>query len=149
METWKIDVYIIVLAMITCRVGNNQEIGRLDILAKDTRGSSLNSKVWLDYCSLVHFGIGMLLQKMLVFIPVSNQVRHILMVMLVSGFEIGENNPQFVKLWADASYTGDSLSNVLTDIIAAMIGYELAKHLPFYPTIIAAFLLIKFSPCRS
>jgi hypothetical protein len=71
------------------------------------------------------------------------------MVMLVSGFEIGENNPQFVKLWADESYTGDSLSNSFTDIITAIIGYEVANYLPFYPTIIAGFLLIKFTPCRS
>ena len=93
METWKIDVYIIVIAMIACRVGNNQELGRMDILARDTRGSSLNSKVWLDYCSIIHFAAGMLLQKMFVYLPVSNKIRHVLMVMLVSGFEIGENNP--------------------------------------------------------
>jgi len=149
MELWKIDVYIIVIALITCRIGNNQEVGRLDILVKDTRGSPLNSKIWLDYCSIVHFGAGMLLQKMLEFVPVSNKVRHILMVMVVSGFEIGENNPQFVKLWADASYTGDSLTNTFTDIIAAIIGYELAKYLPFLPTVIVSALFIKFAPCRS
>ena len=149
METWKIDVYIIVIAMIACWVGNNQEVGRAKILMKDTRGSPLNSKVWLDYCSIVHFAAGLLVQKMLVFVPVSNKVRHIFMVMLVSGFEIGENNPQFVKLWADASYTGDSLINAFADIIAAIVGYEVAKYLPFWPTVVAGALLVKFAPCRS
>ena len=149
METWKIDVYIIVISLVACRIGNNQEIGRLDILAKDTRGSSLNSKVWLDYCSIVHFAIGMLLQKLLLFLPVSTQERHIIMSVLVSGFEIGENNPKFVKLWADESYTGDSLINSFTDIITAVLGYELARYLPFYPTLIAGALLIRFAPCRS
>ena len=149
METWKIDVYIIVISLVACRIGNNQEIGRLDILAKDTRGSSLNSKVWLDYCSIVHFAIGMLLQKLLLFLPVSTQERHIIMSVLVSGFEIGENNPKFVKLWADESYTGDSLINSFTDIITAVLGYELARYLPFYPTLITGALLIRFAPCRS
>lgn len=149
METWKIDVYIIVISLVACWIGNNQEVGRMNILARDTRGSSLNSKVWLDYCSIVHFAIGMLLQKLFLFLPVSNQVSHIMMVVLVSGFEIGENNPKFVKLWADESYTGDSLINSFTDIITAVLGYELAKYLPFYPTVIVAALLVKFAPCRS
>jgi hypothetical protein len=122
-----INVIIIIATLVYCRWSNEQKIGTIDTLWGAGKNSS---QQWFDIFTAIHFTAGMLFEKLLsgIYKP---DYAFVSFVVVVCIFEAVENKKGVVKLWNDSSYKGDSIINVFTDIVAAILGYIFAKRLPF------------------
>ncbi len=97
--------------------------------------SSHNSQHILDPYTFTHVLHGVLLCGILYWLPssLSERFRLLTAVVLESGWEIFENCPIIIERYRAATiskdYFGDSIANSVTDIVACVIGYQLAFHL--------------------
>lgn len=130
------ELFILLVTLLLLRTVNHQDIGTLNKLYFSENNSHMNSKAWFDVCSIGHFKVGMGLQKVLSLLPLSENVRHIMMFVIVCLYEIIENNESRISAWVVKTYTGDSMINSFTDIGCAVAGYYTCTFIPWIPFLV-------------
>ena len=72
-------------------------------------------------------------------------VRLAIAVGIEAAWEVAENSPRVIEAYRKqalaAGYTGDSILNSLTDTLAMMTGFALARLLPWRATVVLALAL--------
>lgn len=101
-----------------------------------------NSQHLIDPYSFTHVLHGVVLCGLLYLMPrrVSEPSRFLTAVILEAGWEILENSPTIIERYRAATiskdYFGDSIINSAGDLIACIVGYQLARQLGFRRSIV-------------
>jgi len=104
------------------------------------------SKMWFDSFTFTHINMGILAQKIFpLFIP-TKSMQFLTFFVLICLFEIIENTYPFTLLWKDVNYNGDSIINIITDILTAVFGYYVASFLNLLPALYIVVILYSFVP---
>jgi len=115
---------IIIATLYYCKFENEQNIGKVASLWGNGK---YNSQQWFDIWSLHHFIIGMVFEKFASFL-FKKEYAFVMFVAIACAFEILEGQKRHVGYWNESNYFGDSIINVFTDIVVAILGYGFAKQ---------------------
>ena len=121
------------------------ECGTIRMWVGDMRSSELSQQI-LDVYTPSHVIHGMLFYGLLHLLMPRAPV--LLRLLIAAGleiaWEIAENSPpviaEYRKQATAAGYTGDSIMNSLLDTVAMMIGFTLARLLPWQATVALAII---------
>jgi hypothetical protein len=93
---------------------------------------------WYTFTHIIH-GIGFYVLLWIVARRLPPDVRFLLAVIIEAAWEIVENTPFIINRYRAATisldYYGDSIVNSMSDIVAMMIGYWIAKRAPVWVTV--------------
>ncbi|HKY22071.1 MAG TPA: DUF2585 domain-containing protein [Vicinamibacterales bacterium] len=112
--------------------------------------SSENSQHLTDWYTFSHVlhGIGFYFLLWLVARRLDVGARFVLAVVLEAAWEVAENTPLIIDRYRAATisldYYGDSIINSVSDIIAMMLGFWIARKAPAWVSV-AVFLLVEVS----
>jgi hypothetical protein len=104
--------------------------------------SSENSQHLTDWYTFSHIIHGMAFYVILRFAArrLRSQTRFVLAVALEAFWEVLENTPMIIERYRAATvsldYYGDSVINSMSDILAMMFGYWLARRIPVWASIV-------------
>jgi hypothetical protein len=106
----------------------------------DIRSAELSQQVW-DWYTPSHVVHGILFYGLLhLLLPRAPVLVRLLIAAGIEGaWEIAENSPWVIEAYRKqalaAGYTGDSILNSLSDMVAMMTGFALARRLPWKITV--------------
>ena len=107
--------------------------------------SSETSQLLADPYSFTHVLHGILFYWLLSFTSFSPNTRIFAATMLECLWEIVENTPMIINRYrsetASLGYSGDSIINSIGDIVAMVLGYTLAAHLPWWVSAILSMVI--------
>src|SRR5215813_1775834 len=93
---------------------------------------------WYTFTHIIH-GIGFYVLLWLVARRLPPDIRFLIAVLIEAGWEILENTPFIINRYRAATisldYYGDSIINSMSDIVAMMIGYWIARRAPVWATV--------------
>lgn len=94
---------------------------------------------WYTFSHIIH-GIGFYFLLRFSARPLHSPHRFLLAVLLEAAWEIIENTPLVINRYRAATialdYFGDSVLNSMSDILAMMLGYWLARRIPVWSSIV-------------
>src|SRR5262245_4651276 len=93
---------------------------------------------WYTFTHIIH-GIGFYALLWIVARRLPPDIRFLLAVLIEASWEILENTPFIINRYRAATisldYYGDSIINSMSDIVAMMLGYWIAKRAPVWATV--------------
>jgi hypothetical protein len=93
---------------------------------------------WYTFTHLVH-GVGFYVLLWLVARRLPPDIRFVLAVLMEAAWEVVENTPFIINRYRAATisldYFGDSIVNSMSDIVAMMVGFGIARRSPLWGTI--------------
>ena len=99
---------------------------------------------WYTFTHVIH-GIGFYFLLWLAARRVSPGARFLAAVLLEAGWEVIENTPFVIERYRAATisldYYGDSIVNSMSDIVAMMLGFWLARRMPVWASIALVIVL--------
>jgi len=101
-----------------------------------------NSQHGIDPYTFTHVLHGILLCGLLYWLPksVPESRRYLIAMVLEAIWEIQENSPLIIERYRTATiaqeYSGDSVANVIGDVLACALGYWIAFHWRTWPSVI-------------
>jgi hypothetical protein len=101
-----------------------------------------NSQHWIDPYTFTHVLHGILLCGLLYWLPgsIPKNRRYLIAMVLEAIWEIQENSPMIIERYRTATialeYSGDSVANVIGDIVACALGYWIAFRARTWPSVV-------------